>query len=61
MNIVEHVSLLFVGTYFWFMPKSDIAGSSGITMSIFMKNLQTDIHSGCTSLQNHQQWKSVPL
>jgi hypothetical protein len=61
MNIVEHVSLLQVGTSSGYMPRKGIAGSSGSTMSNFLRNRQTDFQSGCTSLQSHQQWKSVPL
>jgi hypothetical protein len=30
-------------------------------MSNFLKDHQTDLQSGCTSLQSHQQWRSVPL
>ena len=37
MNIVEHVSLLYVGASFGYMPKSFIAGSSGITMFNFVR------------------------
>jgi hypothetical protein len=59
MNIVEHVSLLYVGASFGYMPRSGIVGSSDSTMSSFLRNLQTDFHSGCTSLQSHQQWRSV--
>jgi hypothetical protein len=61
MNIVEHMFLLYVGTSFGCMPRSGIAGSSDSIMSIFLRNLQTDFQSGCTSLKYHQQWVSVPL
>jgi hypothetical protein len=36
MNIVEHVSLLYVEESFGYMPKSGIAGSSGNTMLNFL-------------------------
>ena len=61
MNIVEHVSLLQVGASSGYMPRSGIAGSSSRTMSNFLRNCQTDFQSGCTSLQSHQKWRSVPL
>ena len=61
MNVEEHVSLLQVGASSGYMPRSGIAGSSGSTMSNFLRNHQTDFQSGCTSLQSHQQWRSVPL
>jgi hypothetical protein len=61
MNIVEHVSLLNVGTSSGYMPRSGIAGSSGSTMYNFLRKHQTDFQSGCTSLESHQQWRSVPL
>jgi hypothetical protein len=61
MNIVEHVSFLPVRTSSGCMPRRGIAGSSGSTMSNFLRNHQTDFQSGCTSLQSHQQWRSVPL
>jgi hypothetical protein len=61
MNIVEHVSLLPVGTSSGYMPRRGIAGSSGSTMSRFLRSHHTDFQSGCTSLQSHQQWRSVPL
>jgi hypothetical protein len=61
MNIVEHVSFLLVGTSSGYMPRRGTAGSSGSTMSNFLRNHQTDFQSGCTSLQSHQHWRSVPL
>ena len=61
MNIVEHVSLLQVGTFSGYMPRRSIVGSSGSTMFSFLRNRQTDFQSGGTSLQSHKQWRSVPF
>jgi hypothetical protein len=61
MNIMEHVSLLYFGASFGYMPRSGIAGSSDITMSNFLRSCQTDFQSSFTSLQSYQQWSSVPL
>jgi len=61
MNIVEHVSLFYVGAFLGYMPRRGIAGSSGIAISNFLRNHQTDFQSSCSSLQSHQQWRSVPL
>jgi len=61
MNIVEHVSLLYVGASFEYVPRRGIARSLGSGMSNFLRYLQNDLQSGCTSLQSHQQWNSVPL
>jgi hypothetical protein len=61
MNIVEHVTLLQVGASSGYMPRLGIAGSSSRTMSNFLRNHQTDFQSSFTSLQSHQQWRSVPL
>jgi hypothetical protein len=58
MNIVEHVSLLYVEASFGHMPRGGIARFSGNTMSSF---LQTDFQSNCTSMHSHQQWRSVSL
>jgi hypothetical protein len=65
MNIVEHVSLSPSGTYSGYKPRRGIlrgiAVSSCSTMSNFLRNHQIDFQTGCTSLQSHQQWRSVPL
>jgi hypothetical protein len=55
INIVEHVPLWHGGASLGYIPKSGIAGSSGRSIYIFLRNLQIDFHSACTSLQPHQQ------
>ena len=51
MNIVEHVFLLYVGESFGYMPRSGIAGSSGSTMSNYLKKHQTDFQTGLYQLK----------
>jgi len=43
------------------MPRTGIAVCSGSAMSNFLRNLQTDFQSACTSLQSQQKWTSVSL
>jgi hypothetical protein len=61
MKIVDHVSLLHVGTFSGYIHRSDIAGASVSTMSNFLRNCQIDFQIGFNSLQSHQQRRSVPL
>ena len=55
MNIVEHVFFLPVERSSGYMHRRRIVGSSGSTMFNFLRKNQIAFHSGCTSLQFHQQ------
>jgi hypothetical protein len=61
LNKVEHVSLLQVGKSSGYTSRRGIARSSSSTIFNYLRNCQTGFQSGCTSLQSHQQWRSVLL
>ena len=58
MNTGVHVFLSILVSLVC-VPSSGIAGSYGSSVSSFLRNRHTVLHSGCTSLHPHQQYKRI--
>lgn len=62
MNIVEHVTFLYVGASFGYMPKRGIAGSSGSSSINANAKLLYDYDKSDTKIEGkwHERARNIP-
>ena len=62
VNIGVHVPLqINVFKFSRYMPRRGIPGSYSNSILNFLRNLHTVFHSGCTSLESHQEYAGFPF